>query len=94
MTNKQDQKRVRDAASAFIEAAEQNPRLAYASEHCGMALYEFINYVETIDPELTREEATRLAAGILLGLPSLLTGSPVIIESIREQARKLKAERE
>jgi hypothetical protein len=62
----------------------------------GLAIYElekFFNYVHTINPDLTHDEAIVLAAFLLEGLPTLFQENPGLVNRVRDIATKIKQKR-
>lgn len=75
------------------EIAFASPEMNRAAEHAAYQLHEFVDFVQTIDTELTRTEAIFLTAEILSNLPLLFGRNRAFIESIRENAKHIKSRR-
>ena len=75
------------------EIAFASPEMNRAAEHAAYQLHQFVNFVEGLDPELTRTEATFLTASVIEQLPVLFEANPSIIESIKKNAEYIKSRR-
>ncbi|MEH2422486.1 MAG: hypothetical protein V7K48_16690 [Nostoc sp.] len=60
-----------------------------------LAIYQldnFVNYVQSIDPELNLDEATQVAAIALHHLPTLFVDNPELVERLKERAATVKSQ--
>ncbi|MDZ8052964.1 MAG: hypothetical protein RMX68_005820 [Aulosira sp. ZfuVER01] len=76
---------------AQIEAAIET--LKDAKNAAITSLYEFVDFVRTIDSELTPSEALIITGYVLHELPELFKKNPGLVNQIQEIATKLKLER-
>jgi len=76
------------------EIAFASPEMNRAPEHAAYHLHEFVNFVEGLDTELTRTEATFLTASVIEQLPALFQANPSIIESIKKNAEYIRSKRD
>ncbi|MEH2390040.1 MAG: hypothetical protein V7K14_30605 [Nostoc sp.] len=71
-------------AIAFV-----SPEMNHASEHLGLQLCFFVDFVQALEPKLQRFEATQLAAAFLENLPEMCQGNPEVIECLKQNAQLL-----
>ncbi|MEH2307009.1 hypothetical protein [Nostoc sp.] len=71
-----------------------SPELNRAAELACQKLNEFVNYIQTLDPELERHEATILGAAVLESLPELFRANPVLIAGIKTDCQTIRNNRQ
>ncbi|MEH2242347.1 hypothetical protein [Nostoc sp.] len=71
-----------------------SPELNHATEKVCWQMCKFVDYIQTLDPELERHEAIRLAGAILLGLPAFFKSNPELIAEIKIDCHKIRANRQ
>ena len=65
-----------------------------ATESACRNLHRFVDYIQTLDPELKRHEAIRMASAILDALPNLLETSSDLIAGIKAECQELRSHRQ
>ncbi|MBD2516871.1 hypothetical protein H6G93_17970 [Nostoc sp. FACHB-973] len=70
-----------------------SPELNHAVELACGQLHEFVNYLQRLDPELKRHEATIMAAAILQGLPQLFENNPAIMAAVKGECEAFRKNR-
>ncbi|MEH1882477.1 hypothetical protein [Nostoc sp.] len=70
-----------------------SPELNNAVKIACEQLNKFVDYLQTLDPELERHEATVLGGAILQGLPMLFKDNPEIIAGIKADCQKIRENR-
>ena len=73
---------------AFVE-----PDLNEATELVCGNLYQFVDYIQVLDPELERHEAIVMTAAILQSLPALLETDSELIAGIKAECQELRSKR-
>ncbi|WP_375497065.1 hypothetical protein [uncultured Nostoc sp.] len=71
-----------------------DPAINGATEVACRNLNKFVDYVQTLDPELKRHEAITMTAAILDGLPSLLETDSELIAGIKAECQVLRSHRQ
>ncbi|MCC5620667.1 hypothetical protein [Nostoc sp. CHAB 5715] len=71
-----------------------DPEINGATEVACRNLHKFVDYIQTLDPELKRNEAITMAAAMLDGLPSLLETDPDLIAGIKAECQALRSRRQ
>lgn len=71
-----------------------SPGMNQAAEYAALQLHLFINFIQTIDSELTVTEATLLAGIAIEDLPEVFTKKPALIDSIKTCADFLRSKRD
>ncbi|MEH2154773.1 hypothetical protein [Nostoc sp.] len=89
-----EEEQIKAAIVVFPEAIGMaSPELNNAIEIACEQLNKFVDYLQTLDPELERHEATVLGGAILQGLPMLFEDNPEIIAGIKADCQKIRANR-
>ncbi|MEI1375980.1 hypothetical protein PQG02_06920 [Nostoc sp. UHCC 0926] len=70
-----------------------SPELNHATELACFQMCEFVDYIQTLDPELERHETITLVAAIFQGLPALFESNPELIAEIKIDCHNIKAKR-
>ena len=93
MSKKEEQTK---AAIVIIgdEIAIVDPEINGATEVACRNLNRFVDYIQTLDPELKRHEAIVMTAAILDGLPALLETDSDLIAGIKAECQALRANRQ
>ncbi|MEH2467506.1 hypothetical protein [Nostoc sp.] len=91
MTTEQE---IQGAIVVFPDTIEYaSPELNHATELISWQMCKFVDYIETLDPELERHEAITLAAAIFQGLPALFESNPELIAEIKIDGHRIRAKR-
>ena len=70
-----------------------SPGINEATEVAGRNLNKFVDYIQTLDPELKRHEAIFMTAAILQGLPAWLETDSELIAGIKAECQALRSHR-
>ncbi|MEH2310033.1 MAG: hypothetical protein V7K35_01050 [Nostoc sp.] len=70
-----------------------SPELNHGTELACWQMCKFIDYIETLDPELERHEAITLVAAIFQGLPTFFESNPELIAEIKIDCQNIRAKR-
>ncbi|MEH2246392.1 hypothetical protein [Nostoc sp.] len=71
-----------------------SPELNTATDFACHRLHKFVDYIQTLDPELERYEAIILGAAVLDGLPALFEANPEILAGIKSEAKVIRGKRQ
>lgn len=71
------------------EIVSISPELNSASELVARQASELVNYLQTINSNLTRMEATHLAAALLHGLPEHFKNNPELLTELKAIAQEM-----
>ncbi|MEH2157410.1 hypothetical protein [Nostoc sp.] len=70
-----------------------SPELNHATELACYQLNQFVDYLQTLDPELERHEAILVGAAVLQGLPALFEDNPEVVAGIKSECQTMRANR-
>ncbi|MDZ8227539.1 hypothetical protein [Nostoc sp. ChiVER01] len=80
--------------AAIVVLPEQilfaSPELNHVSEIIAFQTNQLVDFVQTIDPQLTRVEATFLAAALIRGLPAHFNDNLELLAGVKEFAEEIK----
>lgn len=71
-----------------------SPELNNAIEIACEQLNKFVDYLQTLDPELERHEATVLGGAILQALPTWFEDNPDVVAAIKADCQAIRANRQ
>lgn len=65
-------------------------QLSNAAEALALEMFNFVDFLQLVNSELERYQATLLAAGLIKGLPQMIMNSPGAMEELKKQAQRIK----
>ncbi|MEH2374018.1 hypothetical protein [Nostoc sp.] len=66
-----------------------SPEMNQASQHMGLQMHLFVDFLQILEPNLQRFEATQLASAFLENLPEMCQDSPKLIDCLKQNAQFL-----
>jgi len=88
------EQQIKAAIVVFPEQiAFASPELNNAGQLIALRANELVNYMQTIDPELNRVEATHLAAAVIQGLPKHFEYNPELLLELKAIAKDIREPR-